>query len=53
MTIYLAADADLSAAFAASGAVWGQRPTAITVVRVAGLARADALVEIDAIAVVP
>lgn len=53
MNIYLVADADLSAAFAASSAVWGQRPTAITVLRVAGLARAEALVEIDAIAVVP
>jgi enamine deaminase RidA (YjgF/YER057c/UK114 family) len=53
MNIYLAADADLSDAFAASSAVWGRHPTAITVVRVAGLARADALVEIDAIAVVP
>ncbi|MBX6749484.1 MAG: RidA family protein [Micromonosporaceae bacterium] len=53
MNIYLTADADLSAAFAASSAVWGRRPTAVTVLRVAGLARADALVEIDAIAVVP
>jgi enamine deaminase RidA (YjgF/YER057c/UK114 family) len=53
MNIYLTADADLSDAFAASSTVWGQHPTAITVVRVAGLARADALVEIDAIAVVP
>lgn len=53
MTIYLTADADLSTAFQASSSVWGQHPTAITVLRVAGLARAEALVEIDAIAVIP
>ncbi|MGP3955785.1 RidA family protein [Nonomuraea sp. 3N208] len=53
LNIYLSADGDLNAAFAASAQVWGQHPTAITVVRVAGLARPEALVEIDAIAVLP
>ena len=52
LNIYLAADADLNAGFGASAAVWGNHPTAITVLRVAGFARPDALVEIDAIAVV-
>lgn len=53
LTIYLAADADLNAAFTATGETWGHHPTAITVLRVAGLARRDALVEIDAIATLP
>ncbi len=52
LNVYLAADADLNAGFAASAAVWGNHPTAITVLRVAGIARPDALVEIDAIAVI-
>jgi enamine deaminase RidA (YjgF/YER057c/UK114 family) len=52
MTVYLAEGEDLQAAFAASIQVWGQQPTAITVVRVAGLGRPEALVEIDAIALV-
>ena len=38
--------------FAASQRVWAGAPTAITVVFVAGLGMPDALVEIDAIAVV-
>lgn len=53
LTIYLRADADLDAAFSASAQVWGQRPTAITVLRVAGLAIPDALVEIDAVVALP
>ena len=53
LTIHLHADADLHAGFAASREVWGDRPTAVTVLRVAGLARPDALVEIDATAVLP
>ena len=53
MTIYLAADADLQAGFEASAKVWGANPTAISVLRVAAVARPGALVEIDAIAVVP
>jgi enamine deaminase RidA (YjgF/YER057c/UK114 family) len=53
LTIYLAADADLDAGFAAAGEVWGNNPTAISVLRVAGLGRPNALVEIDAVALVP
>jgi 2-iminobutanoate/2-iminopropanoate deaminase len=53
LTIYLHADADLEAGFAASRDSWGEQPTTITVLRVAGLARPEALVEIDAIAVAP
>jgi len=53
LTIYVHVDDDLNAGFAASGDSWGDQPTAITVLRVAGLARPEALVEIDAIAVLP
>ena len=53
MTIYLAGDADVRAAFNATVTVWGSHPTAITVLRVLGLARPDALIEIDATAVIP
>lgn len=52
MTIYLAPDADLMEGFAASNEVWGDHPTAITVLRLAGLGRPDALVGIEAVAVV-
>ena len=52
LNVYLAADADLDAGFAASAAVWGNHPAAITVLRVAAIARPDALVEIDAIALI-
>lgn len=50
MTVHLAEGADLAEAFAASGAEWGEHPTAITVLRVAGLANPGFLVEIDAVA---
>ena len=53
LTIYVHVDADLGAGFAASRDAWGEQPTTITVLRVAGLARPEALVEIDAIAVLP
>jgi 2-iminobutanoate/2-iminopropanoate deaminase len=53
LNIYLAADADIQAAFGASAEIWGPHPTAITVIRVAGLARPEALVEIDAVAALP
>lgn len=53
LNIYLPADGDINAAFGESAKVWGDHPTAITVVRVAGLARPDALVEIDAVAALP
>lgn len=53
MAVHVREDADLNAGFAASREAWGDHPTAITVLRVAGLARPDALVEIDAVAVLP
>jgi enamine deaminase RidA (YjgF/YER057c/UK114 family) len=53
LTIYLVAGADLRAGYAASAEVWGDHRTAITVLLVAGLARPDALVEVDAIAAIP
>jgi enamine deaminase RidA (YjgF/YER057c/UK114 family) len=53
LTIYVHVDADLAAGFAASRESWGDRPTAISVLRVAGFARPEALVEIDAIASLP
>ena len=53
MTIHLVAPADIMEGFAAAQEVWGQHPTAITVLQVAALGRPDALVEIDALAQVP
>lgn len=52
MTIYFANAEELPEMFAASNEVWGNHPTAITVIRVAGLGRPDALVGIEAVAVV-
>jgi 2-iminobutanoate/2-iminopropanoate deaminase len=52
MTIYLDPAVDPMGAYAASSAVWGQRRVAVTVLAVAP-ARAGALVEIEAIAVIP
>ena len=52
LTIYLVEGVDLNEGFAASRAVWGDRPTAITGAFVRGLARPDCLVEIEAIAAV-
>lgn len=52
LTIYLAAGVDPTEAYAATGAVWGSRRTAVTVLAVTP-ARPGALVEIDAIAAVP
>jgi len=51
LTIYLAPEADLNEGFAASGEAWGDHPTAITVIRVAALGRPDALIGIEAVAV--
>lgn len=53
LTIYLVAGGDAYAGYAAAQAVWGDHRTAITVVSTAGHARPGALVEIDAIAIVP
>jgi 2-iminobutanoate/2-iminopropanoate deaminase len=53
MNVYLVADADINEGFAATRQVWGEQPTAITVITVAGFARPGILVEIDAIARIP
>lgn len=52
LTIYLAPHVDPSDGYAATGEVWGNRRTAVTVLAVAP-ARPGALVEIDAIAAIP
>jgi enamine deaminase RidA (YjgF/YER057c/UK114 family) len=52
LTIYLDPAVDAEAAYVATGAVWGRRRTAVTVLAVAP-ARAGALVEIEAVASVP
>ncbi len=49
--IYMLQGQDLREGFAAAQEVWGSNPTAITGFFVAGLARPDALVEIEATAV--
>jgi enamine deaminase RidA (YjgF/YER057c/UK114 family) len=51
MAVYVAAGQSVDEGFAASMRVWGQHPTAITVLFVAALGRPDALVEIEATAV--
>jgi enamine deaminase RidA (YjgF/YER057c/UK114 family) len=53
LNIYLVHGADAQVGFAASRAVWGDHRTAITVVSTAGHARPGALVEIDAVAIIP
>lgn len=53
LTIYLQSDVDINAAYASVPEVWGLHPTAITVLKVAGFARPEALIEIDAIALIP
>ncbi|MFI8324721.1 RidA family protein [Streptomyces sp. NPDC085529] len=53
LTIYLVAGVDAQVGYAASRAVWGDHRTAVTVVSTAGHARPGALVEIDAVAIVP
>ncbi len=53
LTIYLVGDADITAAYGAAQAVWGDHPCAVSVVRVAGLGRPEWLVEVDALAWVP
>ena len=50
MAVYVAAGQSVDEGFAASMRVWGQHPTAITVLFVAALGRPDALVEIEATA---
>jgi 2-iminobutanoate/2-iminopropanoate deaminase len=50
--IYLVDGHDINQAFAAAQTVWGRHATAITVLRVAGLANPQFLVEIEATAFV-
>ena len=52
LTIHLAPGIDPSDGYVATGAVWGDRRTAVTVLTVTP-ARPGALVEIDAIAAIP
>jgi 2-iminobutanoate/2-iminopropanoate deaminase len=52
LAVYLVEGQSFEEGFAASASVWGAHPTAITGFTVAGLARPDALVEIEAIAVI-
>ncbi len=52
LTIYLTAGVDPGDAFAATRTVWGEHRTAVTVLAVTP-ARSGALVEIDAIAMLP
>ena len=53
LNIDLQAGADVTAGYEAAAEVWGAHPTAITVLQVAGFARPEVLVEVDALAVVP
>ncbi len=53
LNIFIVGDLDVREGLAAAQGVWGQHPTAVTVLRVYGLARPDALVEIDAVAEAP
>jgi 2-iminobutanoate/2-iminopropanoate deaminase len=53
LNIHVASGQDINAGYAASAAVWGPHPTAITVLVVPGFAESEKLVEIDAIAAVP
>ena len=53
LTIYLVAGPDVRVGYEAAQRVWGAHPTAVSVLQVAGLARPDCLVEIDALAQVP
>lgn len=53
LTIFINGDEDARAGLAAAQNVWGSDPSAITVLRVHGLARPDALVEVEAVAGLP
>jgi 2-iminobutanoate/2-iminopropanoate deaminase len=50
--IYMVEGQSVDEGYAASAKVWGQHPTAITVLTVADLGRREALVEIEAIAAI-
>ncbi len=51
LTVYLVASVDPQEAFAALPKAWSGKPTATTVIKVAGLGRPGALVEIEALAI--
>ena len=53
LTIYLQAGITGERGFAAAMPIWGQNPTAITVIQVPAFARSGVLVEIEAIASLP
>jgi enamine deaminase RidA (YjgF/YER057c/UK114 family) len=53
LNIYIVSGVDAQLGYEASRALWGDHRTAITVVSTAGHARPGALVEIDAIAIIP
>ncbi|MGX5182884.1 RidA family protein [Streptomyces avermitilis] len=53
LNIYLVNGVDAQVGYAASRSAWGNHRTAITVVSTAGHARPGALVEIDAVAIIP
>lgn len=53
LNIYLVDGVDAQLGYEASRSVWGDHRTAVTVVTTAGHARPGALVEIDAIAIIP
>lgn len=53
LTICVVAGQSIEDGFVAAQTVWGEQRTAITVLQVAGLARPDCLVEIDALVAVP
>lgn len=53
LNIHLVEGSDVNEGFAAAQAVWGDHPTAITVLFVGRFAVPDVLVEIDAIAALP
>jgi len=51
LAVYLVEGESVDEGYAASGRVWGPNPTALTVLLVPSLGRPDALVEIEAVAV--
>jgi enamine deaminase RidA (YjgF/YER057c/UK114 family) len=53
LNIYLVNGVDPQVGYAASRSVWGDHRTAVTVVSTAGHGRPGALVEIDAVAIIP
>lgn len=52
LTIYIDQNQDIRQAFSASSKIWGDHPTAISGIRVAGLTVPGALIEVEAVAAV-